>query len=199
MTDKRTLILQTTRRLLNEQDYSQITISQIAKACGIGKGTVYEYFQSKEDLFIQVIVSYAEEQNQILCQPLQSASLPQAIYDIVLRLYDMFEHNSAMPSLFLGVLQQQGLPAEILGKVCHLLTPLCDSFIGCVRTLCRNAVSRGELSSLPDEFALSYISLGLASYIAMKHHSSYSKAQLAEKCTQMVLRQLPLTKESFHA
>ena len=103
--DKRTLILQTTRSLLNNHDYTQITISQIAKACGIGKGTVYEYFQSKEDLFIQVIVAYAEEQNQVLCQPLGAASLSQAIQDIALRLYDMFTDNSAMPSLFLGVLQ----------------------------------------------------------------------------------------------
>ena len=106
MTDKRTLILQTTRGLLNDYDYTQITISQIAKACGIGKGTVYEYFQSKEDLFIQVIVSYTEEQNRVLCQPLEAVSLAQAIYNIVLRLYDMFERNSAMPSLFLGILQQ---------------------------------------------------------------------------------------------
>lgn len=109
--DKRTLILQTTRSLLNNHDYTQITISQIAKACGIGKGTVYEYFQSKEDLFIQVIVAYAEEQNQVLCQPLGAASLSQAIQDIALRLYDMFTDNSAMPSLFLGVLQQQSMPS----------------------------------------------------------------------------------------
>ena len=124
MTDKRTLILQTTRGLLNDYDYTQITISQIAKACGIGKGTVYEYFQSKEDLFIQVIVSYTEEQNRVLCQPLEAVSLAQAIYNIVLRLYDMFERNSAMPSLFLGILQQQGLPAEILNKVSFADTAL---------------------------------------------------------------------------
>jgi len=199
VTDKRTLILQTTRGLLNDYDYTQITISQIAKACGIGKGTVYEYFQSKEDLFIQVIVSYTEEQNRVLCQPLEAVSLAQAIYNIVLRLYDMFERNSAMPSLFLGILQQQGLPAEILNKVCHLLTPLCNSFISYIRRLCQKAVARGELRCLPDEFALSYISLGLASYIAMKHHSDLPKEQLAEKCTQMVLRQLPLAKEPSHA
>lgn len=197
--DKRTLILQTTRSLLNDHDYTQITISQIAKACGIGKGTVYEYFQSKEDLFIQVIVAYAKEQNQVLCQPLGAASLPQAIQDIALRLYDMFTDNSAMPSLFLGVLQQQGLPSEILEKVCHLLTPLCDSFISYMRTLCQNAVTSGELRCLPDEFALSYISLGLASYIAMKHHAEYPKELLAERCTQMVLRQLPLAEEAAHA
>ena len=162
MTEKRTLILQTTRGLLNDYDYTQITISQIAKACGIGRGTVYEYFQSKEDLFIQVIVSYTEEQNQVLCQPLEAVSLAQAIYDIVLRLYDMFERNSAMPSLFLGILQQQGLPRRQRQM--------------CIRD-----------------------SLGLASYIAMKHHSDLPKELLAEKCTQMVLRQLPLAKEPSHA
>lgn len=156
-------------------------------------------FRAKRIFFIQVIVAYAEEQNQVLCQPLGAASLSQAIQDIALRLYDMFTDNSAMPSLFLGVLQQQGLPSEILEKVCHLLTPLCDSFISYMRTLCQNAVTSGELRCLPDEFALSYISLGLASYIAMKHHAEYPKELLAERCTQMVLRQLPLAEEAAHA
>ena len=69
-------------------------------------------FKARKILSIQVIVSYTEEQNRVLCQPLEAVSLAQAIYNIVLRLYDMFERNSAMPSLFLGILQQQGLPAE---------------------------------------------------------------------------------------
>lgn len=199
MKEKRSLILETTRRLLNNRDYTQLTISQIAQACGIGKGTVYEYFQSKEELFIQAIVSYAEQQNQALCQPQEEVPLAKAIEHLAQRLYDTFEHDSAMPSLFLGVLQQQGLPSEILQKVCHLMTPLCDSFISYVRTLCQNAVNRGELCYVPDEFALSYISLGLASFLAMKHHAEYDKDTLIRQCTQMVLKQLPLSQEESHA
>lgn len=37
------------------RDLSSITISEVAKKAGIGKGTVYEYFESKEDLISKAI------------------------------------------------------------------------------------------------------------------------------------------------
>ncbi len=47
--------------LLAEQDFHSTTISQIAQAAGVGKGTIYEYFESKEDLIRFAIVSWVEE------------------------------------------------------------------------------------------------------------------------------------------
>lgn len=35
---------------LQEQGYSAVTIRSVAKACGMGVGTVYNYFSSKDDL-----------------------------------------------------------------------------------------------------------------------------------------------------
>lgn len=34
-----------------EKDFYQVTITEIAELAGVGKGTVYEYFSSKEELF----------------------------------------------------------------------------------------------------------------------------------------------------
>ena len=44
--DKRLRILQATQKLLTRQGYEHLTISRIAQECDIGKGTVYEYFDS---------------------------------------------------------------------------------------------------------------------------------------------------------
>ena len=52
MTDKKSLICEAVFKLLNYNDISSVTISMIAEEANIGKGTVYEYFDSKEDIFI---------------------------------------------------------------------------------------------------------------------------------------------------
>ena len=36
--------------LFSDSDITKITVSEIAKEAGIGKGTVYEYFESKEEI-----------------------------------------------------------------------------------------------------------------------------------------------------
>ena len=56
--EKRTLLFAAVWALLEQgRSPSDITIAQVAQNAGIGKGTVYEYFSSKEELFAQAIAS----------------------------------------------------------------------------------------------------------------------------------------------
>jgi AcrR family transcriptional regulator len=47
--------------LFDAGDYSSVTMSQIAAKTGLSKGTVYLYFRSKEELFLQLLVDELEE------------------------------------------------------------------------------------------------------------------------------------------
>ncbi|WEV50904.1 TetR/AcrR family transcriptional regulator [Lactobacillus sp. ESL0731] len=53
---KRQLIMQVAMQLFAEQSYTQITMKQIADAAGMAKGTVFNYFATKEDLFMSVLL-----------------------------------------------------------------------------------------------------------------------------------------------
>ncbi|AXH09123.1 TetR family transcriptional regulator [Malaciobacter halophilus] len=41
--------------LIHEVGIKKLTVSQVAKTAGIGKGTIYEYFENKEDIIFEII------------------------------------------------------------------------------------------------------------------------------------------------
>lgn len=52
--EKRPLILQAATDVFAEQGFASVTVAAIAERAGIGKGTVYEYFSSKDELLFAV-------------------------------------------------------------------------------------------------------------------------------------------------
>ena len=42
----------------------KVTVSELAKAAGIGKGTIYEYFKNKEDIIFEILNLLIEEFNK---------------------------------------------------------------------------------------------------------------------------------------
>ena len=53
--DKRSNIIRAARELFSEKDFHDATVEEVADLAGVGKGTVYLYFPSKESLFVEVI------------------------------------------------------------------------------------------------------------------------------------------------
>ena len=52
---KSDLILDSMQRLMQKKDTRSISVSEIAKEAGIGKGSIYYYFKSKEEIVDAVI------------------------------------------------------------------------------------------------------------------------------------------------
>lgn len=63
---KRTDIACACKEILLEYGIKNLTISQIAKTAGVGKGTVYEYFENKEDIVFEIITSFIAEHEKKL-------------------------------------------------------------------------------------------------------------------------------------
>ena len=56
MNDKHLKIIMAAKDIFEEEGYHEAKISEIAKRAGVGKGTVYEYFDSKQSLFEEMVV-----------------------------------------------------------------------------------------------------------------------------------------------
>jgi AcrR family transcriptional regulator len=55
---RRTLILDTARRLFHRKGYGGVTLDEIALEIEFSKGTIYSHFASKEEIFAQILLGH---------------------------------------------------------------------------------------------------------------------------------------------
>ncbi|HEX7064945.1 MAG TPA: TetR/AcrR family transcriptional regulator [Bacillales bacterium] len=103
MTDKKEEIMQSAIRLFSEKGYFSASVQEIANDCRISKGSLYKYFDSKEDLLIQVI----EHNHRKMFQRAMNVDLDSSltakeklIRKIVVQLEDSYENKDFMMMLF---------------------------------------------------------------------------------------------------
>ena len=66
--DRKKQIMRAVEQLADGRKLSEITLDEVIKAAKIGKGTIYNYFEDKEDLFFEVALSGFDELYAILEQ-----------------------------------------------------------------------------------------------------------------------------------
>jgi AcrR family transcriptional regulator len=79
--DRQGAILRAARRVFFSKGLMAATVDEIAETCGIAKGTVYLYFQSKEDIY----VSLMNEGAALLRKEMERAATPRAGSDALLK------------------------------------------------------------------------------------------------------------------
>lgn len=60
--EKATIILQAAKKIFSEVGYNQTSIANIAKVAGVAEGTVYIYFENKEDILITILESTVRDE-----------------------------------------------------------------------------------------------------------------------------------------
>tara|TARA_R110000868_G_scaffold86703_5_gene243125 strand:- start:4531 stop:5187 length:657 start_codon:yes stop_codon:yes gene_type:complete len=82
-------LIDAARQLFAEQHWDRVTIAEVAIAAGIGKGTVYKHFPSKEALYARLVLDLSRKQLQEL-RVLQAASPAQeALRRVIRRAFEL--------------------------------------------------------------------------------------------------------------
>ena len=110
---RRQIVLQAAERYFLEVGYEAFSMAQLAKRAGLVKGTLYLYFETRDELFLtlyeQSLVRWSKAFLGQLSGPLTSKRYAQGLYDtamadgtfvpLLVRLEHVIEHNVSIPRL----------------------------------------------------------------------------------------------------
>ncbi|MBN2815197.1 MAG: TetR/AcrR family transcriptional regulator [Campylobacterales bacterium] len=91
------------RDLFAVRGFTQVTISEIAKVAGVGKGTLYEYFKNKEEIVFELVELLLQEYTSTLQEELL---VQKTVRDKVKKFAEFFyiEETEQLRKLYKGFL-----------------------------------------------------------------------------------------------
>lgn len=144
---KRKDIAKSTCALFLEKGYVNITISQIAKAAKIGKGTVYEYFENKEEIVFELMACLQEEYDQKLYARLEEVTSTKqkllALFDIYVGEDEIVQTQRKIYKEYLSV--YIGYKTE---KMQAYHTKMMQKYISVLEDIFKNSIKNGEFRTL---------------------------------------------------
>src|SRR5918993_5123402 len=72
--NRRACILNAARCVFARQGYAETVVDDIAGQAGIGKGTLYLYFKSKEDIFLAALIEDGRKLEQLTRNRVEAAA-----------------------------------------------------------------------------------------------------------------------------
>ncbi len=70
---KRLAILDAATEVFSRREFDEVLTDDVAAAAGVGKGTLYRYFPTKDDLYFQILVRGFDELDAVLAVPRPAA------------------------------------------------------------------------------------------------------------------------------
>ncbi len=157
------LILDASLKVFGEKGFHETRLEDIAAAAGFSKGSLYNYFQDKEDIFLTLAVREHEHLLDKLREvPVSDAPLHKALHEL---LETIFIHFGRHFAFFIASVNLRTASAEMLasmhkhhGKAFARFRELTLEMIRLVSMLFAGARERGEFSSdTPDQVLASYV------------------------------------------
>lgn len=165
---KREKILEAAYKLFAEKGYNNTKILEIAKAAGIGKGTVYEYFESKESLLLDVfslgINDYLENCRNVINS--EKSQKEKLVTIIRLELKHCEENGIRMVKMSELILDaNDGMPTNFIKKM-HELWKLKYSIINEILVA---GIEKGEFKKMNTDLATIAVIGTTDAYLKVKY------------------------------
>lgn len=82
---KRKYILETARKVFAEKGYKRVTMKDVVEACDISRGGLYLYFNSTEELFLEVLRMEREEADDVFSDSIKEDATASDILMLFLK------------------------------------------------------------------------------------------------------------------
>lgn len=187
-TSKRELILTAAREVFFEKGYHDATSEEIAKRAGVGKGTLYQYFESKQEIFLEMHRLYIEQYGDQIGACIDEASsfeenLRRIVHFHMENIHNMVQYSvrilADMAYTFAKKDHNMEIAREARNKVETVL-----------RQLILTGQERGDIRVIDTQLILYFIAgifMGMAHLVVSKNLSESQKSQMEEEIVQSIL------------
>jgi AcrR family transcriptional regulator len=105
--EKRQRIFEAARQVIVERGFDAAKMEEIAARAGVGKGTLYNFFDSKEELFLSLVVDSFERTRAMIDAQIEGIADPWERLEVAWR--------ALMLGIFPDLVQQWGLNYQLWG------------------------------------------------------------------------------------
>lgn len=140
---RRQMILEAALQLFTEKGFNLTTVDEIAAQAELGKGTIYSYFKSKDEIYLAIL----QEGMEILQRRMEQAiDNPNSAVEALYSLYDTFtqyhrERLGFIETLFMQVDERTAIR---LGDLVHGLQDKASNWSFLVGKVLQWGIDRGE-------------------------------------------------------
>ena len=123
-------IMEKAKALFAEKGYHSVTVDKIAQSCDVAKGTLYLYFNSKADLFIEIFVTAHKEILEHVRELIKSG---KGFEEVISEIFDYFEKFIRGDGFFsrFGKVQKgmrgANIPIECMQKINESVAEMIES------------------------------------------------------------------------
>jgi len=163
--------------------YKATTMDQVAKIANVGKGTIYNFFKNKEELFDEIITTLINEMKQAADEAIDpSLSFREKVHQGLYRMLEFRIRHQLTIKLFQEE-KEMGTPA-----VMDVMQKLEREIIHFLKRKISNAIDKGEIKPCDPELT-AFVMLKL--YIALifdweKGHEPLDKEEIANLIEQYI-------------
>ncbi len=194
MSNKKEQIFNAVITHIKEEGFlNHLTISEIAKKADVGKGTVYEYFNSKDEVIAETIIYMMEEtSHKIISRQDKITNFKDALYYHIKTLMHLFIENSSFHTMLMsqdiGGLINESLKQKIMKKLKELKMKYRE-YLG---HILQQGVKEGSIQEVNDAFTVvcigNLIVTSIMHYIHNCDDITLDKDELVDKVLQIILK-----------
>jgi uroporphyrinogen-III synthase len=173
---KREKIIDAAAELFSRKNYHEVMMEDVAKLVSVAKGTVYNYFNSKEDLYFSIMQNRLERLTSILKDRTRSeGSTIGALRAFVISLYSFMMMNKS----FFLIFRKETLNGE--QKFCDNLITMENEIKNIFRDIIFNGITEGLFREIKDDFAVDLILGSIYGTVYRAIENKYSEDKIFQE------------------
>jgi uroporphyrinogen-III synthase/AcrR family transcriptional regulator len=170
---KRERIIDSAAELFSKKNYHEVMMEDVAKNISMAKGTVYNYFNSKEDLYFSIMHNRLEKLSSILKEKINfETSTIGSLRAFVITFYSFMVTN---PNFFL-ILRKDTLNGD--QQFCNKLINLENEIRNVFRDIIFKGVTEGLFREIKDDFAVDLILGSIYGIVYRAVENKYSEEKM---------------------